>query len=191
MDKGYERASVGDIAKRAGMGQGTLYRYVDGKRELLDLVFDKCVDDLMTAIAPEELLEQIDFGTSSSPERMTEQLADRLFSLVDSNPGLLKIITVQAGAVDEELRYRIAGLVQTFDGMIGRAMEVAQERGWKDRTGVDGYQPGRLAARLLPALALPGLVLTLTGDGDPQHRASFVAASGMVLRRGILAEGQK
>lgn len=37
---GYERASVSDVAKRAGIGQGTIYRYFDSKRELLDHVVD-------------------------------------------------------------------------------------------------------------------------------------------------------
>ena len=46
----YTEAPVSEIARRAGVGQGTLYRYVEGKRELFDLVVDWCVEQLTDAV---------------------------------------------------------------------------------------------------------------------------------------------
>lgn len=193
VEKGYDGASIGDIAKRVGIGQGTLYRYVEGKRELLDLVFDKCVDQLISAVSPDELVEMMDLGGASLPQQVAKELGDRLFQLVDANPGLLKMLTIQAGAVDEELRYRIQGLSQTLDGMIGRAVDTVQAKGWDELIEPeDDDDSSRLIARLLPALVLPGLVLTLSADADqPDRRAAFVGATGELLRRGILTERKK
>lgn len=188
-EQGYEKASVGDIAKRAGIGQGTLYRYVDGKRELLDLVFDMCVDELMKAISPDDMLEVTTTGDADEAMQMISDLGDRLFALVDGRPDLLKLLLVQAGTVDEELRYRIQGLYQTFDSMTGRALDHARERDWVRTRSDEPETEARVLARLLPTLALPGLILTLTGEDD--QREAFVASAATMVRRGILSDSAR
>lgn len=187
-EQGYEQASVADIAKRAGMGQGTLYRYVEGKRELLDLVFDRCVDELMTAIAPDEVVEVSAAGDLQAAEDMVEAVGARLFDLVDSRPDILKVVMVQAGTVDEELRYRIQGLYQTFDSMMGRALGHARERGWivtrTERPEAETVQLGRL----LPALGVPGLVMSLTDRADADRRHAYVRAAVRMSASGMLSD---
>ncbi|MCS3778804.1 TetR/AcrR family transcriptional regulator [Tsukamurella ocularis] len=188
-EQGYEKASVGDIAKRAGMGQGTLYRYVDGKRELLDLVFDMCVDELMTAISPDDMFDVTTTGEFTEAGKIVSELGDRLYALVDGRPELLKVLLVQAGTVDEELRYRIQGLYQTFDGMAGRALEHARERDWVRTRTADPVAESRVLGRLLPTLALPGFILALTGEDD--QREAFVASAATMVRRGILSDSAR
>lgn len=183
----YEEASVSAIAKRAGVGQGTLYRYVDGKRELLDMVVDWCVERLMEAIAPEELLVAVESSDPTAVRAVIEGLGARLYGLVDEYPGLLRILTVQIGAVDREFRYRVLGLYNTFDAMIRRMLDAAVERGWlaADETGL------AVLARILPALALPGLVLVLDGETEdtPAKRQEFVDAAADLERHGLLRKG--
>lgn len=186
-EQGYEHASVADIAKRAGMGQGTLYRYVEGKRELLDLVFDRCVDELMTAIAPDRVVDVTASGDLAAAEEMVEGVAGRLFGLVDSRPDILKVVMVQSGTVDEELRFRIQGLYQTFDSMMGRALGHARELGWiVTRTEHPETETVHLG-RLLPALGVPGLVMALTAGDDPERRRDYVRAAVRMSASGILS----
>ncbi|SED44502.1 HTH-type transcriptional repressor KstR2 (plasmid) [Tsukamurella tyrosinosolvens] len=187
-EQGYEQASVADIAKRAGMGQGTLYRYVEGKRELLDLVFDRCVDELMTAIAPDRVVEVSAGGDLEATERMVEDVAARLFDLVDSRPDILKVVMVQSGTVDEELRFRIQGLYQTFDGMMGRALGHARERGWIVTRTEDPEAETVQLGRLLPALGVPGLVMALTGADSAERRQAYVRSAVRMSASGILAD---
>ncbi|WP_068982525.1 TetR/AcrR family transcriptional regulator [Tsukamurella pseudospumae] len=188
---GYEQSSVADIAKRAGMGQGTLYRYVDGKRELLDLVFDRSVDELMTAISPDEVIETTATGDLAASEAMVEALSQRLFHLVDARPDILKVVMVQAGTVDEELRYRIRGLYQTFDAMMGRALAHARDRGWivtrTDNPEAETVELGRL----LPALGVPGLVMALNGDADPGRRQAYVRVAVRMSASGLVSDGAR
>ncbi len=187
-EQGYEHASVADIAKRAGMGQGTLYRYVEGKRELLDLVFDRCVDELMTAIAPDRVVEVTAGGDLEAAERMVEDVAARLFDVVDSRPDILKVVMVQSGTVDEEVRFRIQGLYQTFDSMMGRALGHARELGWiVTRTEHPETETVHLG-RLLPALGVPGLVMALTGGDDPERRQAYVHAAVRMSASGVLSD---
>lgn len=185
--QGYEQASVADIAKLAGMGQGTLYRYVEGKRELLDLVFDRCVDELLTAIGPEEVVEVSAEGDLDAAEAMVEAVAGRLFDLADARPDILKVVMVQAGTVDEELRFRIQGLYQTFDSMMGRALAHGHERGWivarTENPETEMVQLGRL----LPALGVPGLIMALNEAGDADRRRAYVRAAVRMSARGMLA----
>lgn len=187
-EQGYEHASVADIAKRAGMGQGTLYRYVEGKRELLDLVFDRCVDELMTAIAPDRVVDVTAGGDLAAAEEMVEGVAARLFGLIDSRPDILKVVMVQSGTVDEELRFRIQGLYQTFDSMMGRALGHARELGWiVTRTEHPETETVHLG-RLLPALGVPGLVMALTGDDGPERREGYVRSAVRMSASGILSD---
>lgn len=187
-EQGYEQASVADIARGAGMGQGTLYRYVEGKRELLDLVFDRCVDELMTAIAPDEVVEVTAAGDPEAAQHMVEALGARLFDLVDARPDILKVVVVQAGTVDEELRFRIQGLYQTFDSMMGRALGHARERGWiVTRTANPETETVQLG-RLLPALGVPGLVMALTGVEDLDRRRAYVRAALRLSGSGMLSD---
>ncbi|MGW4244934.1 TetR/AcrR family transcriptional regulator, partial [Nocardia sp. NPDC004722] len=38
--QGYEATAISQVAARAGIGQGTVYRYFGSKREILDHVID-------------------------------------------------------------------------------------------------------------------------------------------------------
>lgn len=180
---GYEDAAVSEIARRAGLGQGTLYRYVDGKRELLDLVVDLCIERLMEAVDFDGLLDAANEPYSDAVKRLFADLGDRLYRLVDEDPRLLRILTAQAAAVDPELRYRITSLYNTLDSMVGKLVREINDRGW---LALDSDQM-EVLVRTAPALAVPGLVLVLIGDDDtPERRKAFVAAASKLERYGIL-----
>ena len=180
---GYDDAAVSEIARRAGLGQGTLYRYVDGKRELLDLVVDLCIERLMEAVAFDGLVDAAKAPDNDAVKRMFADLGDRLYRLVDEDPRLLRILTAQAAAVDPELRYRVTSLYNTLDTMVGKVVREINDRGWLT---LDSDQT-EVLVRTAPALAVPGLVLVLTGDDDtPERRRAFVTAAAKLERYGIL-----
>jgi AcrR family transcriptional regulator len=41
---------MSDVAKHAGVGQGTVYRYFENKRALLDHVLDRTVERMLDAV---------------------------------------------------------------------------------------------------------------------------------------------
>ncbi|QKT06118.1 TetR/AcrR family transcriptional regulator [Gordonia sp. X0973] len=184
----YEDAQVSEIARRAGVGQATLYRYVDGKRELLDLVVDWCAERVFAAIDVDEILDGADADGPDAPQAMITDLGDRLYALIDEEPNLLRILAVQAGAVDRELRYRVSGLYSAVNGLIIRALSRAAERGWIDADA----QHLELIAHLLPSLSMPGFILALSGDQDQEvTRAEYVACAAQLSRYGLLGAGRR
>jgi TetR/AcrR family transcriptional regulator, fatty acid metabolism regulator protein len=49
-DKGFHQARVSDIAKRAGVADGTIYLYFKNKEDLLLSIFEQKMDELLTGL---------------------------------------------------------------------------------------------------------------------------------------------
>ncbi|MGH3723998.1 MAG: TetR/AcrR family transcriptional regulator [Mycobacterium sp.] len=185
-ENGYEQTSMADIAARAGMGQGTVYRYVEGKREVLDLVFDNAVERLFTTLALDDLLDVVG-GTAGIEERndIIMEGGRRLYGLVDREPELLKLLTVQSAAADKELKQRVLGIQSMLDSYVQRGLELGREAGWMP----EDSQDHAVLARLLPSLVLPGFVLSLSRHDNPSTRERFVSSASQIAMAGILQEG--
>lgn len=182
-DNGYEQTSMADIAARAGMGQGTVYRYVDSKREVLDLVFDHSVERLFDTLAADELLDVV--GGFGGPEHRNDiivEVGKRLYELIDREPELLKLITFQSVVVDKELKQRVIGIQDLLDMYVRRALDRGREAGWIPAESPDEA----VLTRLLPALVLPGFVQSLRGHDNPGTRQRFVNSASLIATRGIL-----
>jgi len=50
LERGYDHASMGDIAKAAGLGKSSIYHHVAGKEELLERGLDRALDALFAAL---------------------------------------------------------------------------------------------------------------------------------------------
>lgn len=182
-ENGYEQTSMADIATRAGMGQGTVYRYVQGKREVLDLVFDYAVERLFDTLALDDLLDVV-AGTAGIEERndIIMEGGRRLYGLVDREPALLKLLTVQSAAADKELKQRVVGIQAMLDSYIHRGLELGRRAGWMPQESQDHT----VLARLLPSLVLPGFVLSLSRHDNPSTRERFVSSASQIAMAGIL-----
>ncbi|CDO06285.1 TetR/AcrR family transcriptional regulator [Mycolicibacterium cosmeticum] len=175
--KGYDDTSIGDIAKHAGIGHGTVYRYFSSKRELLDHVFDFAVEKTMRALAVDALTE----APTDREQALTliQTIGTRLFDLVDQEPGLLKLLTVQCSAIDAELRDRVTGLYAILNNELSRGLQhLAPE--------TDDGEWTRMA-RLAMGMIGPGLVMTLLGDSDDTKRSGFLQTAQAMVDRGVLA----
>ncbi|HEY9313850.1 helix-turn-helix domain-containing protein [Williamsia sp.] len=180
-EKGYDGTSIADIAQRAGMGQGTVYRYVNSKRELLDMVFDWAVEKTFATVDPYELLAA-EAETARDMAANIQVIGDRLYRLVDDDPAILKLIGIQASAIDKELKARVVGLESLINSLVVRALERAVENEWFVLT----EPQSRIVARLVMMLALPGVVMTLRGESDPDKRARLVGAATDLAFHGIM-----
>lgn len=185
-ENGYEQTSMSDIATRAGMGQGTVYRYVESKREVLDLVFDYGVERLVDTLALDDFLEVVG-GTAGIEERndIIMEGGRRLYALVDQEPALLKLLTVQSAAADKELKQRVLGIQSMLDSYVQRGLESGRRAGWLPE---DAHNQAVLA-RLLPALVLPGFLLAQSRHDNPSTRERFVTTASLIAEKGILRDG--
>jgi AcrR family transcriptional regulator len=180
--RGFEAASISDVAKRAGVGQGTVYRYFDSKRELLDHVLDHTVERVLAAARTDARTKR-----AESLEEFIEQvhgIAMRLFTLTQAEPELLKLVLVEAGAIDEEVKARLLGLENALTAMMASYLEHGVRSGWL-RADLDT----EMVARGMNALVVPGLLFALRGEATVDRRSRYIEALVSFAVHGIRGPG--
>ena len=175
-ERGYERTAMSDIAKHAGVGQATMYRYFDSKRELLDHVFDYAVLKVVRALDIESFA---DSDQDDQPGALIAALGQRLFALVDEDPAILRVITVESSAIDAELRYRVIGLLAALDSNLAQAFEFYAPGTHADRADL------KLLGRMMFGMAAPGLRISLIKENSQRVRAEFLKTMESVAARGL------
>jgi AcrR family transcriptional regulator len=177
-ERGFIAASMSDVAKHAGVGQGTVYRYFESKRALLDHVLDRTVERMLdavhtgpTAMRAESLQEFIE---------QLRSIAAWLFSLSQEEPDLPKLVLVEASAIDEELKARLLGLESTLSAMMANCLNHGVRSGWL-RADLDT----EMVAHGMNAMIVPGLLLALRGEATAAERARYVEVLVSFVVHGI------
>jgi len=177
-ERGYERTAMSDIAKHAGVGQATVYRYFESKRELLDHVFDYAVLKVVSALDFESLIGSVQ-QESEPPAALIRSLGQKLFALIDEDPALLRVITVESSAIDPELRYRVIGLLAAMDASLAKVVQVFAPDSGLDHADLE------MLGRMMLGSATPGLRISLAKDGSAGMRAAFLKTMESVAARGL------
>lgn len=180
-ERGYHGTSIAEIAQQAGIGQGTVYRYVSSKRELLDQVFDWAVERVFATVDPNSLLAS-DPDTAQELVTQIGVVSDRLYGLIDEEPAMLKLIGVQAGAIDKELKTRVVGLEALINAQVGRSLTRAIDKGWVELTA----EQKPIVARLVMMLVLPGLVRSILSQDNAQTRSQFADSASDIAFHGLM-----
>ncbi|BDT99309.1 TetR/AcrR family transcriptional regulator [Nocardia sputorum] len=168
-DQGFEATTVGAIAKRAGIGHGTVYRYFDSKIEILREVFD---------YTAERLFQVLDLGSLSKPIESMDALADRiatttarLSDLVNREPRLLKIVTVEISSADPEMQARVMSFERMLAGRLASTLSRAIAAGQvRPEVNPDAY------GHLLLSLTMPTFLDAFQGRLAPALRYRHTAA---------------
>jgi AcrR family transcriptional regulator len=177
--KGYTAAGIADIAERLGMGHGTFYRYFKNKRDILDQVVDYGVERIVQALALETAKPAKNLGDFREQLR---RIAERLFALLDSEPGLGQVVVLEATSIDEEMTQRVLGMIDTFGALAGTFLRNGVKRGFL-RADLDTESMGRAVA----ALTLPGLFAAVRGEAGQAERKRYIDAMVSLVCEGIAA----
>ena len=86
--RGFHSATVAEIARAAGVADGTIYLYFKGKEDLLLRLFDEKMNDLLRE-AKAALLEE-----KTAPARLKRFIVLH-FALVEKNPDLASVLIVE------------------------------------------------------------------------------------------------
>jgi AcrR family transcriptional regulator len=182
-ERGYDGTSIAEIAQEAGIGQGTVYRYVSSKRELLDHVFDWAVERLFHAVDPYAMLETQPTSAKELVGRF-QVIGDRLYDLIDDDPAMLRLIGVQASAIDKDLKARVVGLEAMMNAVVLHSLAKAVESGWL----VLSPTQKPVVARMLMMMSLPGVVMSLRRGMDVDKRVRYVGGATEIAFHGILKQ---
>jgi AcrR family transcriptional regulator len=175
--RGYSASGIADIAERLGMGHGTFYRYFKNKRDILDQVVDYGVERIVAVL---ELEAATPAHTLEEFKEQLRHMGERLFSLLDSDPGLGQVVLLEATSIDDEMTARVLGLIDTFGALGSSFLQSGVSHGFI-RSDVDVESLGRA----LTALTLPGLFMAVRGDAGPESRRRYVETVITLLTEGV------
>jgi AcrR family transcriptional regulator len=176
-EKGYSAAGIADIAERLGIGHGTFYRYFKNKRDILDQVLDYGVERIVAAL---ELETPEPANTLEEFKQQLRHIGERLFELLDSEPGLGQVIMLEATSIDEEMTQRVLGMIDTFGALAASFLADGVKRGYL-RPDLDTASVGRAVT----SLTLPGLFAAVRGEAGPEERKRYLDAMVMLVCEGI------
>ncbi|MFE3987271.1 TetR/AcrR family transcriptional regulator [Nocardia tengchongensis] len=160
---GYEATAISQVAARAGIGQGTVYRYFGSKREILDHVIDLGIEKVTDAMELHTL-----FGAAGDVGELVGAVraaVARLYELLEREPRVLRLLVVEAGAIDPELAHRLLGLEALTASLITGELTRGMEAGWI-RPDIDPEVLGHT----IPTMVGPWLMRELLGAGNPAIR---------------------
>jgi AcrR family transcriptional regulator len=177
--RGYSASGIADIAEKLGIGHGTFYRYFKNKRDILDQVVDYGVERMVAALE----LETTEAATTLDEFRdQLRHIGERLFGMLDEDPGLGSVVLLEATSIDEEMTQRVMGLLDTFGSLGAGYLRNGVKRGFL-RADLDTESLGRA----ITALTLPGLFAAIRGEAGPAERRRYVEAMVGLVCDGIKA----
>ena len=120
-EKGFFGARVSDIAREAGVADGTIYLYFKNKDDLLISLFEDRMDEIMAAF--EAQLEGLD------PPAQLERFVAVHLEMVAERPRLAEVLTVELHQSSKFMHeYRAPGF-QRYLGLLEAIIERGQAQG--------------------------------------------------------------
>lgn len=106
--KGFHKTLMDDVAARAGIGKGTIYRYFTGKEDLFFSILDAGMDDLQARLAGAA-------ATRQAPDRKLRSMIATMAGFMLRNRPLIKLLPE---IEQEEIRKRVKRIHQQNDILV-------------------------------------------------------------------------
>ncbi len=177
-ERGYDETTTAEIARRAGIGVGTLYGYFRDKRDILLEVLDGTVNQIATYT-----IRELDPATwkDAEPRQQIRNLIDALFHTRHIQPGLQRILW-ERYFKDEQFRLAVVAIERRVrDALVQLFAALAQSGTLR----VDDFET--VAFIIHTAVEWTASRLILGGGETPDIDAAVAATSDMVARF-LLAE---
>lgn len=134
-ERGYDGASMEDLARRLGIAKSAIYHHVAGKEELLRLALDRALDDLQAAT------DEVMAMPGPAVARLETLVRRAVLVLVDRLPYVTLLLRVRGNTAIERAALERR---RAFDAQVARLVAEAAADG-DIRAGIDP----KLASRLL------------------------------------------
>ncbi len=150
-EKGYQRARVIDVARRAGIGKGTIYEYFRNKQELFLAVFDWYVEGVLeaslAAIAPSD-------APPRTLRRLVEEMLAATAEVLHLYPLTLEFWAAAAGSeLGERLNQEFRDLYRRYGDALAEVIRAGVASG-DFHPAVDPLATARVLAGALDGLFL-------------------------------------
>lgn len=129
LDKGFERASVSEIAARVGVVEGNVFRYFATKRELLNAVLLRMYEPLIADVGA-------GFARTAGLRARLRFIVWRHIRVYAETPGLARLVLHEVRTAPDYPRSVLHELQLRYTGFLRQTLEQAQTDG-ELATGVD------------------------------------------------------
>lgn len=176
-ENGYHQTSIADIAGHLSIGHGTIYRYFENKRAILDRI----LDDLYTRLLETALTDKAPDAARTLDEYrgQIEHFARTFWGLYDSDPAV-RMLLRHTDNVDPQLSRRVTAFLTAAARVVAGYLENGRSRGFL-AAGIDT----EATARTLVALVFGSLLCArepIVGD-----RERYTRSAVSVIFNGIAA----
>jgi AcrR family transcriptional regulator len=169
-EKGFSRATTREVARAAGVSEGTIYNYFEDKDALLMAILDKLNET-------ERRAEDFEEGMAADLRGFLEQYLRRRMSLIWENREVFRVV-ISEMLVNSELRKLY------LQRVVEPTMRIAEEN-FRSRMeqGEVREMDAPLAMRSVAGAVLGVLVLGLLGDEEINSRSDEVSdvLAGLLL----------
>jgi TetR/AcrR family fatty acid metabolism transcriptional regulator len=176
-ERGFFNATVAEIARAAGVADGTIYLYFKSKDDLLLRLFEEKVSELQAA-AQAALAEE-----TTAPARLRRFIQLHL-ALVEKNPDLASVLIVELRQSAQVLKQSDKAKLSAYLDVIAQVVRDGQQRGELD----PGISPGVVKRAIFGALDELALAWLLSGRRTSLRKSAAEVAEWFV--RGLLPHPQ-
>ncbi len=121
-EKGFHGARVSDVARRAGVADGTIYLYFKNKEDLLLSIFEETMDAMLLLLG--EALEDTD-----DPVERIRRFARFHFDQVRTNPATAEVLQVELRLSNKFVRDYRPEKLWAYLGVFGQIVREGQDQG--------------------------------------------------------------
>lgn len=129
VERGYQAASISEIARAADISDGLIYRYYDGKRALLDAVLAAFFHRILAVLEPRIAAEQ-------GFDAKLRSLIKTHLEVMLGDPGLCRLFIAEVRGVSEFAESEARKLSQRYSDVFLRVIRAADAAG-QMRPGLD------------------------------------------------------
>ena len=176
-ERGFFNATVAEIARAAGVADGTIYLYFKSKDDLLLRLFEEKVSELQEA-AQAALAQE-----ATAPARLRRFIQLHL-ALVEKNPDLASVLIVELRQSAQVVQQRDKARLSAYLDVIAQVVREGQQRGEFD----PGISPGVVKRAIFGALDELALAWLLSGRRTSLRKSAAEVAEWFV--RGLLPPSQ-
>jgi TetR/AcrR family fatty acid metabolism transcriptional regulator len=151
--KGFERATIADIAKEAKVAEGSIYNYFKNKADLLVSIPRQFVVPAAQPVMTE--LTASAAGAHPSPEQVLTTLAGNMVAVIRQNVDVLRVLLSSLPTMNQSTRNKYFEQVPLFAFTVLENYFRQQIKTGVFRKDLDP----QLAARMFPGLLFPFLML--------------------------------
>jgi AcrR family transcriptional regulator len=128
-ERGYSGAGIADIARELAMGHGTIYRYFENKRAIVEAVIEFVTERLALVVSEDQPNAS---HTMAEYREQVGRIGRRLYDLFIEEPDIARVLFGVAVAVDDEITERVNAAYDLFGAGTELYLKNGIERGFLD-----------------------------------------------------------